>query len=34
MEAIIVDPRKTPPSEMERGMKDVKLIFAINHTMP
>lgn len=34
MEAIIVDPRKTTPSEMERGMKDVKLVFAINHTMP
>lgn len=34
MEAIIVDPRKTTPSEMERGMRDVKLVFAINHTMP
>ncbi|MBP5687275.1 MAG: galactoside O-acetyltransferase [Muribaculaceae bacterium] len=34
MEAIIVDPRKTTPREMERGMRDVKLVFAINHTMP
>ena len=34
METIIVDPRKTTPSEMERGMRDVKLVFAINHTMP
>ena len=34
MEAIIVDPRKTTPEEMERGMRDVKLIFTINHTMP
>ncbi len=34
MEAIIVDPRKTTPEEMERGMRDVKLIFTINQTMP
>ena len=34
MEAIIVDPRKTTHEEMERGMRDVKLIFTINHTMP
>lgn len=34
MEAFIVDPRKTTPEEMERGMRDVKLVFAINHTMP
>jgi len=34
MEAIIVDPRKTTPEEMERGMRDVKLIFTINRTMP
>ena len=34
MEAFIVDPRKTTPSEMERGMRDVKLVFEINHTMP
>ena len=34
METIIVDPRKTTPEEMERGMRDVKLVFTINHTMP
>lgn len=34
MEAFIVDPRKTTPQEMERGMRDVKLVMAINHTMP
>lgn len=34
MEAIIVDPRKATPQEMERGMKDVRLVFEINHTMP
>ena len=34
MEAFIVDPRKTTTQEMERGMRDVKLVFAINHTMP
>ncbi len=34
MEAIIVDPRKTSPEEMQRGMRDVKLVFNINHTMP
>lgn len=34
METFIVDPRKTTPQEMERGMRDVKLVFAINHTIP
>ena len=34
MEAFIVDPLKTTPEEMERGMRDVKLVFGINHTMP
>ena len=34
MEAIIVDRRKTTPEEIERGMRDVKLVFDINHTMP
>ncbi len=34
MEAFRVDPRKTTPEEMERGMRDVKLVFGINHTMP
>ena len=34
METVVVDPRKTTPQEMERGMRDVKLIFGINHTMP
>ena len=34
MEAFIVDPRKTTHEEMERGMRDVKLVFEINHTMP
>ena len=34
MEGFIVDPRKSGPEEFERGMRDVKLVFAINHTMP
>ena len=34
MEAFVVDPRKTTPEEKERGMRDVKLVFGINHTMP
>lgn len=34
MEAFIVDPRKTTAEEMERGMRDVKLVFEINRTMP
>lgn len=34
MEAIIVDPRKLSPQELEQGMRDVKLLFEINHTMP
>ena len=34
MEPFIVDPRKTTPQEMERGMRDVKLVFEINRTMP
>ncbi len=34
MEAIIVDPRKTSPEEMQRGMRDMKLVFSINHTLP
>lgn len=34
MKAFRVDPRKTTPEEMERGMRDVKLVFGINHTMP
>lgn len=34
MDAFIVDPRKTTQEEMERGMRDVKLVFEINHTMP
>lgn len=34
MEAFVVDPRKTTSEEMERGMRDVKLVFEINHTMP
>ena len=33
-EAIIVDPRKTSPEELERAMRDVKLVFKINHTVP
>ena len=34
MEGFIVDPRKSGPEEFQRGMRDVKLVFAINHTMP
>lgn len=34
MEGFIVDPRLSGPEEFERGMRDVKLVFAINHTMP
>lgn len=34
MNSFIVDPRKTTPEEMERGMRDVKLVYEINHTMP
>lgn len=34
MEGFIVDPRKSSPKEFQRGMRDVKLVFAINHTMP
>ena len=34
MDGFIVDPRKTTPEEFEQGMRDVKLLFGINHTMP
>ena len=34
MEGFIVDPRKTGPEEFERGLRDAKLVFGINHTMP
>lgn len=34
MEAFVVDPRETTAEERERGMRDVKLVFSINHTMP
>ena len=34
MEGFIVDPRKSGPEEFQKGMRDVKLIFAINHTIP
>lgn len=34
MEGFIVDPRKTTPEEFEQGMREVKLLFGINHTMP
>lgn len=34
MNSFIVDPRKTTPEEMERGMRDVKLVYEINHTIP
>ena len=34
MEGFIVDTRKTGPEEFQKGMRDVKLVFAINHTMP
>ena len=34
MEGFTVDPRKTTPEELERGLHDAKLVFNINHTMP
>lgn len=34
MEGFIVDPRKSGPEEFEKGLRDVKLVFGINHTMP
>ncbi len=34
MEGFVVDPRKSIPADMEQGMRDVKLVYAINHTMP
>lgn len=34
MEGFTVDPRKTTPEEFERGLRDAKLVFNINHTMP
>ena len=34
MEGFIVDPRQTTAEEAQRGMRDVKLLFDINHTMP
>ena len=34
MEGFVVDPRKSGPEEFERGLRDVKLVFGINHTMP
>ena len=34
MEGFIVDTRKTGPEEFQKGMRDVNLIFSINHTMP
>ena len=34
MEGFIVDPRQSGPEEFQKGMRDVKLVFAINHTMP
>lgn len=34
MEAFVVDPRKTTPEDAERGMRDVRLVYGINHTMP
>ncbi len=34
MEPFVVDPRKTTPEEMQCGMRDVKLVFEINRTMP
>lgn len=34
MEGFIVDPRLSGPERFERGMRDVKLVFSINHTMP
>ncbi len=29
-----MDPRKCTPEELERGMRDVNLLFKINHTVP
>ena len=34
MEGFTVDPRKTTPEEFERGLRDARLVFNINHTMP
>ena len=34
MEAMIVDPHYTSNAEREQGMKEVGLVFGINHTMP
>ena len=34
MEGFIVDPRKSTPEDFQQGMRDVKLVFEINHTMP
>ena len=34
MEGFIVDPRKSTPEDFQQGMRDVKLVFDINHTMP
>ena len=34
MKGFAVDPRKTAPEEFERGLRDAKLVFNINHTMP
>ena len=29
-----VDPRDTTDAQREQGMKEVRLVFGINHTMP
>ena len=34
MEAKRVDPRDTTDAQREQGMKEVRLVFGINHTMP
>lgn len=34
MEAFKVDPRKTSPEELAKGMKQAQLVFKLNHTMP
>lgn len=34
MEAFRVDPRKTSPEELAKGMKQAQLVFKLNHTMP
>jgi acetyltransferase-like isoleucine patch superfamily enzyme len=34
MNSFIVDPRKITPEEMAQGMRDMKILFSINHTMP